>query len=162
MKVIAQYGLLLLVGLASICAAAPPAPGQLAADVNIPSVLALHPAIEPAPVVEPKVTVVQLTAPRPDIGKRLWLASIAAVVAATAFDAATSWGKQEANPLLASPNGTFGPRGLAIKAGMAGALLVPQFWLHKHKPLQTGFTVANFADAAVFTGVSIHNLGVSR
>jgi hypothetical protein len=160
-NVIARCGLFLLVGLVSVCAAAPPAPGQLAADVNISSVLALHPAIEPAPVV-PQVKVVQLDASRPDIGKRLWLASIAAMVAATDFDAATSWGKQEANPLLASPNGTFGPRGLAIKAGMAGALLVPQFWLHKHKPLQTGFTVANFADAAVFTGVSIHNLGVSR
>src|SRR5689334_12457450 len=52
---------------------------------------------------------------------RLWMTSIAAMVGATAADAATSWGKWEGNSLLASSDGTFGARGLTFKAGMAAA-----------------------------------------
>ncbi|MGH9584111.1 MAG: hypothetical protein ACRD4O_14380 [Bryobacteraceae bacterium] len=108
-----------------------------------------------------RITVVQLPDSPPDTVQRLWMGSICAVLAASAFDAASSWGKREANPLLASSNGNFGARGLAMKGGIAAAVLAPQWWFRKHKQLRTAFILANFADAAVFTAVSAHNLGVS-
>lgn len=95
------------------------------------------------------------------IANRIWIASMFAMVAASGFDAGTSWGKQEANGLLASPDGTFGARGLSIKAGVAAAIIMPQILLRKHKDLRTKFSVANFAGAGVFTGVGIHNLGIA-
>jgi hypothetical protein len=93
--------------------------------------------------------------------KFVWIASIFAMAAATGADAATSWHKQEANGLLASSDGTFGAKGLGIKAGLAGGLILPQILFHRHKDLRTAFTVGNFAQAGVFTGIAIHNLGVA-
>lgn len=92
---------------------------------------------------------------------RIWIASMIAMAAASGFDAGTSWGKFESNGLLASPDGTFGARGLSIKAGVAAAIIVPQILLHKHKDLRAKLAAGNFAGAGVFTGVAIHNLGIA-
>lgn len=91
---------------------------------------------------------------------RLWITSMCALVAGTSLDAATSWGKTEGNSLLASSNGTFGAKGLGIKAGMAAAVLVPQIFLRKHKDLKGVFIMGNFGEAAIFSGAAVHNLGV--
>lgn len=95
------------------------------------------------------------------IVNRVWIASMLAMVAASGFDAGTSWGKQEANGLLASPDGTFGARGVSIKAGAAAAIIIPQILFRKHKELRTKLAIGNFAGAGVFTGVAIHNLGIA-
>ena len=95
------------------------------------------------------------------IVNRVWIASMLTMVAASGFDAGTSWGKQEANGLLASPDGTFGVRGVSIKAGVAAAIIIPQILFRKHKDLRAKFAVGNFAAAGVFTGVAIHNLGIA-
>jgi len=92
---------------------------------------------------------------------RLWIASMLAMVGATSLDAGTSWGKREANGFLASSDGTFGAKGLGIKAGMAVGVILPELLLRNHKDLKSKFAVGNFADAAIFTGVSIHNLSVT-
>lgn len=146
----------LLLGLPAFCPAAKPVPGQIASDTQ-PGVT-MPAAYSP---LRPRVEVVQITDTHPDTIQRIWIGSICAALAASAVDAATSWGKQESNPLLASQDGTFGTRGLAIKAGIAGALLLPQWLLRRHKQLRTGFIVGNFADAAVFTAAAIHNAGIS-
>lgn len=91
---------------------------------------------------------------------RIWIASMISLVAASGFDAGTSWGKYESNGLLASSDGTFGAKGLSIKAGVAAAIIVPQVLLRKHKDLHGKFAVGNFGGAAIFTGVAIHNLGI--
>lgn len=91
---------------------------------------------------------------------RVWVASMLALVAASGFDAGTSWGKQETNGLLASSDGTFGARGMGIKAGTAAAILIPQILFRKNKGLRAKFTIGNFAGSAVFTGVAIHNVGI--
>ena len=71
-------------------------------------------------------------------------------------------GKYEGNPLLASSDGKFGERGIAIKAGIAAAVLVPQVLLvRKHKDLRSKFAIANFVEAGVFSGVAVHNLGIA-
>lgn len=80
--------------------------------------------------------------------------------AGTTMDAASSWGKQEGNGLLAQGNGSFGLRGTGIKAGVAVATLVPQIMFRKHPELRKAFIIGNFAEAGVFTGTAIHNLRI--
>jgi hypothetical protein len=92
--------------------------------------------------------------------KTWWKVSMAAMAGASAFDAFSSMGKSENNPLLRSSNGTFGSKGIAIKAGLAGASLVPQIFLRNRSDLRKVFTVVNFADAGVFAGVAAHNMGI--
>ena len=91
---------------------------------------------------------------------RLWIASIAAAVAGTSLDAASSWGKMESNSLLASNNGTFGARGIAIKAGLAGAMIIPQICLRKRKEYRTAFIMGNFGEASIFSAAAAHNLSI--
>jgi hypothetical protein len=92
--------------------------------------------------------------------KVLWIASIAAMAVGTSADMASSWHKREANGLLASPDGVFGAKGIGIKLGIGAGVLLPQILFHKHKDLRRAFTVGNFAEAGLFTGTAIHNLGV--
>lgn len=130
-------------------------PGQLAVTSEL---TALPPAIAPA---TSSPAIANNDEERHDrIVNRIWIASMLAMVAASGLDAETSWGKQEANGLLASSNGTFGAKGVSIKAGVAAAIVIPQILFRKHKDLRVKFAVANFAGAGVFTGVAIHNLGI--
>jgi hypothetical protein len=92
---------------------------------------------------------------------RIWVVTLVAVAASTSMDAATSWGKREGNGFLASSDGTFGARGLGIKAGMLAGVIVPQLIFRHHKELKAKFVVGNLIEAGIFTGVSIHNLGVT-
>ncbi len=91
---------------------------------------------------------------------RLWIASLFAAGAGTSLDAASSWGKREGNPLLASSNGAFGAKGLGIKMSVAAAVLIPQICLRKHKEMKGIFATGNFAEAAIFSGAAVHNLQI--
>ena len=119
-------------------------------------------ALEGSPFVAPKISIANVEDRHERRLKYLWIASIFAMAAGTGADAATSWHKRESNGLLASSDGTFGAKGLAIKAGLAGGLLVPQILFRKHTDLRTAFTIGNFAQAGIFTGVAIHNAGIAR
>ena len=151
MRALVSSTLLAWAALAS--AATPPAPGQIesAADVTLTN---------SSSMVSPKTEIASVKEKSDSSGRRLWLASICAVVVASSFDAATSWGKYEANSVLASSDGRFGAKGVSIKAAIAGAGLLPQLLLRHHKDFRTTFTIANFAEAAIYTGVSVHNLGI--
>ncbi len=92
---------------------------------------------------------------------RIWVASIFTMAGASGLDAASSWGKQEGNSFLASSNGRFGAKGLALKASFGAAVIVPEFLFRKHKDLLKTFAIGNFAEAALFGGAAIHNLGVA-
>jgi hypothetical protein len=83
------------------------------------------------------------------------------VVAASGMDAASSIGKAEGNPLLASPNGTLGARGISIKAGLSATTLIVEVLSWKHKDMRTKFAIFNFGEAAPFSTVAAHNLGVA-
>jgi hypothetical protein len=82
------------------------------------------------------------------------------MLAGTGMDAATSMGGYERNSLLASSNGKFGVRGISIKAGTAGGVIITEVLMRKHKDLRTMFDIGNFAGAALFTGTAVHNLGI--
>ncbi len=92
--------------------------------------------------------------------RHIWLASIAAMAAGTAADAATSWHKHESNSILASSNGTFGAKGVAVKASIASAVLIPQVIFRHHTDWHSAFAISNFLEAGVFTGAAIHNVEV--
>ena len=91
----------------------------------------------------------------------LWIASMLAMAAASGMDAGTSWGKLEGNSLLASPDGRFGAKGVSIKVGIAAGVIIPQILLRRHRELRMPFSLGNFAQAAIFGGIAIHNLGVA-
>jgi hypothetical protein len=93
--------------------------------------------------------------------KRIWMASIAAALAGSAADSATSWGKREGNGLLASGDGTFGGRAVGVKAGITAAVLVPQILLRNHTNLRKKFIIANFIEAGVFAGTAAHNATIA-
>lgn len=100
------------------------------------------------------------TVPSDHRSATIWKISIATALAASAFDAASSMGKSEQNPLLQSSNGTFGAKGIAVKFSLMGASLVPQLILRKRTDLRKIFTIINFGDTAMFATIGVHNLGV--
>jgi hypothetical protein len=112
--------------------------------------------------VEPKVTIESSadSQKHDKTMKRLWMTSLGALAGANALDAISSWGKQEGNPLLRSSDGTFGARGLAIKSGIIGASLVPQYLLRDHKEMRKTFAIINFAESAYFSTIAFHNFSL--
>jgi hypothetical protein len=92
---------------------------------------------------------------------RLWVASCVALLAATSADMASSWGRNETNPMLRSGDGRFGTKGASIKLAMAGAMIAPQLFVMKRAPgSQRLFSIANFLQAGLYTGVAVRNYGV--
>lgn len=96
--------------------------------------------------------------------KKAWIASALALAAATAFDARSSTGRFETNPLLRRPDGTFSPRrALVIKGTTAGVMLFMQS-LHgrKHPEIYKAATIVNAATAGIFTATAARNLSVPK
>jgi hypothetical protein len=87
----------------------------------------------------------------------VWKLSIAAMLGATAMDAATSVGKNERNPILRSSDGMFGGRGIAIKSSLAALCIVPQILLRNHREFRKPFIIANFVNTGIFTFAVAHN-----
>jgi hypothetical protein len=94
----------------------------------------------------------------------MWAASVGVLVAASVVDAHSSWGKPEANRLLANGQGRFGGRGVALKGLLTGAAVGLQ-WVMVRKGPEGGkkaarvAAVSNFAMAAAYGVVIRHNYG---
>lgn len=90
---------------------------------------------------------------------RLWRISLAAVAASTALDAASSWNRLEANPLLRGDNGRFSSRGIALKAGIAAGVVGAQMLFARRGGSDALRTAAytNFAVAGAFAGTAAWN-----
>ncbi len=130
--------------------AKPPEPGRLASA-----------SVEPPPVAVTHLRGLAVREERHDLRMRqLWIASVAAAITATSLDAATSWGKLESNSLLAGKNGTFGAKGVGIKAALVAGLVIPQVCLRRHKELRGVFSAGNLGEAGLFSVAAVHNLRV--
>lgn len=79
------------------------------------------------------------------------------LVTATAMDAASSWQQPELNPVLGGRAGTFGYRGIAIKAGIAGGMIAVQALINRHRDHDRFCAVLNFAMGAAYTVVAVRN-----
>lgn len=113
------------------------------------------------PVIRPEVRELPPVPVRVDSGKALWRWSAVALVASSGFDAASSYGKWEANTLLQSPDGTFGARGVMFKTGIAAVTLGTEYLLRRKYGHSKIFAVVNFMQAGVTTGVAARNLRVA-
>lgn len=104
------------------------------------------------------------TPERTDHGDLWWKVSTATLVAASAADLHSSWGKCcERNVLLASPDRTFSTRGAMIKTAALGGQISIQTLLRKKSPkLRTLFTIVNFGATAAMSMVAAHNYGVPQ
>jgi hypothetical protein len=70
----------------------------------------------------------------------------------------SSFGGNEANPLLRSPNGQFTGRGIAIKGAVVGAAIGAQWLLIRKSPKAAGYAAGvNFTAAAVTGAIVIRN-----
>lgn len=67
-------------------------------------------------------------------GRNFYRWSVAAVAAANAADAVSSWKAQEANPLVAGTGTRFGIESLAIKSGFVATSLLIQHIALRHRP----------------------------
>jgi hypothetical protein len=91
--------------------------------------------------------------------KRLYAISFLTLTAMQVADAATSYGRPEANPILANGSGRFGGRALGVKAGMVGGLEVAQLFMMRKNPSHAKrMAIVNFAASAALSFVVVHNI----
>jgi hypothetical protein len=90
----------------------------------------------------------------------VWRLSAALLVGANAADIASSWGKNEANPLVRTGQ-RFGYGSAAIKAGVLTGGLLTQYFLIRKAPRQTPYAAsANLALTAVLAAVAARNMQI--
>jgi hypothetical protein len=89
--------------------------------------------------------------------RRLWKWSMVALVACTAFDAATSLNNPEGNPVLRSSNGQFGYRGILLKSALASGTIAFEFHFSKKTRMYKPLAIFNFVQAGVFGGAAVYN-----
>ena len=91
-------------------------------------------------------------------GQKLLRISMGVLAAATVADAATSWNRMEANPLLQGPNGRFGAKGMSLKFALAGSTIAAQWMMSKKMPGSARtMAIANYSMSGILTGVAVHN-----
>lgn len=104
--------------------------------------------------------------PAPSEGKKRWLLSAFALIAASALDAHASQSRYEMNPLLRGSNGTFSNRrGFVIKSAAGGGMLLLQAILIKRNPdrnLYRPFALTNGIIAGVTAGAAFRNYQAPR
>ncbi|HLY15904.1 MAG TPA: hypothetical protein VKR61_01710 [Bryobacteraceae bacterium] len=99
-------------------------------------------------------------AEKPSRWRAVWRASQALLAGGEAADAASSWGKNEANPLVRSGQ-RFSYGSLAIKLGTLTGCLVAQHYIVRHHPENMpAMASANLATAAMFGAVAARNMHV--
>jgi hypothetical protein len=99
---------------------------------------------------------------KPARWRAVWRVSQALLTGADAADAASSWGKNEANPLVRAGQ-RFGYGSLAIKLGALGGGLAAQHYILRKSPGETPlFATTNLAAASMLGVVAWHNMRVPR
>jgi hypothetical protein len=100
------------------------------------------------------------SADRPSRWRAVWHVSQVMLAGADAADAASSWGKIEANPLVRSGQ-TFSYGSLAIKLAALSAGMAAQHYILRKAPNKTPlFATANLAAAVALGVVAEHNMHV--
>jgi hypothetical protein len=96
--------------------------------------------------------------------KKWWVLSGIAMTAASLVDFGTSMGHNEANPALQNSAGQFSAaRGLSLKLGLAGATMLFQAIITRHRPELYGpSAVVNTIAAGAFGAAAIHNTNTPR
>ena len=84
--------------------------------------------------------------------KKGWMASAAGLAAASLVDAWSSIGRYESNPFLRNRQGQFAAgKGIAMKAGMTGGMVVIQGMLARKRPeMYKPYSLVNVGAAGAF------------
>jgi hypothetical protein len=96
--------------------------------------------------------------------KKWWVLSGIAMTAASLVDFGTSMGHNEGNPALQNSTGQFSvSRGLSLKLGLAGATMLFQALITRHRPEMYGpSAIVNTIAAGAFGAAAIHNANTPR
>jgi len=87
---------------------------------------------------------------------RVWRVTQAALVASTAADVVSSYGKSELDPVLG--RGRYGMRQASLEFGITGAMIAVQEIAVHHKPfLAKRMAIVNLVRGGLFTGLAVHN-----
>jgi hypothetical protein len=90
-----------------------------------------------------------------------WEVSLIPLVASQAFDAASSYGMRELNPLLASANGDFEMKAISIKIGITAAMVGVEYLIIRKYPRSARvISKLNWTSGIVTTGFAIHNYAI--
>ena len=99
-----------------------------------------------------------LLAPDESKWQKRWAVSLAPLAVSQSLDAASSYGRRELNPLLASSNGGFGMRAAGIKFGVTSALAGVEYFLVRKYPRSAKFfTIVNWTAAGATSALAVHN-----
>jgi hypothetical protein len=122
------------------------APAAFAADFANPAV----------PAAKPSIDQTALTA-----AKRAWKISLAPFAAGQTLDAASSYGRPELNPLIASSDGGFGTKAAIVKVGVSGALVGVEYLLVRKYPRSARVLAKlNWSGAVLSTSLAVHNFAL--
>ena len=92
----------------------------------------------------------------------VWRVSQVLLAGANSADITSSWGKNEANPILRTGQ-QFGYGSLAIKLGVLAGGLAAQHYLVRKSPEQARWlSFANLGATAGLSAVTVHNMHVQR
>ena len=90
--------------------------------------------------------------------RKLWWISVAALSAAHALDASSSWGYPESNGALRTPVGTFGLRGVQLKVAITGISVLAQWVVLCHHPQAAKtFSKVNLVLAGTEAAIAVRN-----
>ena len=94
-------------------------------------------------------------------GRTFYRWSVAILAASGAADIASSWGRPEANPVLASPGSTFGAGSAALKVGLVGSSFLLERVVLRHRPdLYRHVAWLNIGIAGAQGAVVRHNISL--
>ena len=94
-------------------------------------------------------------------GRAFYRWSVAVLAASSTADAASSWRRPEANPVLAGSGSTFGAGSVAVKLGLVGSSFLLERLVLRHRPdLYRRVAWLNFGIAGALGAVVRHNISV--
>jgi hypothetical protein len=107
-------------------------------------------------------------APALECESRWWRVSVAVLSAAHVADAASSYGRQEANPALRGAGGAFTGRSVAVQAAVSAGVVAAQWMILRKQPperrerLERVAAVVNFGAASLAGTTAVINWRKAR
>ncbi len=90
-----------------------------------------------------------------------WKRSLLPLVATQGLDVVSSYGMRELNPMLAGPDGRFGAKAAAIKAGTTAAVVGVEYLIVKKWPgAARMFSKLNWGSSALTGAIAAHNFAI--
>jgi hypothetical protein len=89
---------------------------------------------------------------------RAWRRSLIPVAVSQSLDTSSSYGMRELNPMLAGPDGRFGPKAATIKLGTTAALVGVEYLIVKKWPSAARIlTRLNWGSSVLTSSFAVHN-----